>query len=248
MADAMAKGRWLALATLFIASIAFAAFVLPYSNPRPPRITVERIGPSFNASDGTKRVGTSSRPSKPVKQKEKVPGPGDCRHHNSLAYGPNGHLYWVGISSDEGYWIHYQGCGPLTFDPRPDSNSEMAIDVEVSPSMPRVGQVVSFHIDARDIDARISSQCSVASYGENIGGPACLTSVDEREAIYGIWKPPPAAPPDRHEFEFRFAYRESGAYTATFDIYSGSGYKPICGFPNPFSDIMRVTVALVVVP
>ena len=178
---------------------------------------------------------------------KRIPEPGDCVHDN-LEYAPSGSLETYSTSSEESYWWQHEACGPLRFEPAAKPNSEMTLKVHVSPPMPRVGQVVIFRIDASDLDARISRRCPTVSYGKNIGGQSCGISVDRCDPIYGTWKLPAPAPADRHRFEFRYTYREAGAYTATFDIHSGGGYIPFCGFPNPFSDIVRATVEFVVVP
>ena len=243
----MAKRSWLALPCAFLASFAFAAFALPYSNPHPPLITVVRIGPDFNVSGGDNSPGSGSRPSQPVKLEERVPGPTDCFHDN-LTYGPTGSLSTYSTSAEEGYWRLHEACGPFRFEPDPEPNRVMTLNVNVTPAMPHVGEAVTFRIDASDQDAQISRQCPTVSYGKNIGGQACGISQNQCEAYYGTWKPPDPALEDRYLFEFRYAYLEPGAYTATFDIHSGSGYKPLCGFQNPFSDIVRAAVELVVLP
>jgi hypothetical protein len=124
----------------------------------------------------------------------------------------------------------------------------MTLEIEVTPPMPRVGHVVTFRINAKDEDAQISRNCPTVSYGKNVGGPACGISLNQCPVVYGTWNRLAPAPLDRHEFVFRIAYRDPGPYTATFEIYSGGGYKPFCGFPNPYSDIVLATVELVIIP
>ncbi len=98
-----------------------------------------------------------------------------------------------------------------------------------------------FRISAHDSDAPVNRICYEISYGEGIGGPVCGTSVDQCQVFYGTWKPP--APADsQHEFEFAHTYEKPGKYTAHFTIRSGSGYMPVCGVPNPYSDIVTATV------
>ena len=244
-----ASKRWIApITATFLIAVAVAAFVLPYAHPRPPSITVRRIGPDFNVLLDDTTGGTKSMPTPPGKQQpnKRIPGPGDCI--GSVEYGPPGFLTTSSASSEALGWVHDEACGPLRFEPSPEPNREMRLDIEVTPSMPRAGQVVTFRINAVDKDAQISRNCPAVSYGANVGGPQCGISLDHCPVFYGTWNRLTPAPSDRHEFEFRNTYRDPGAYTATFEIYSGSGYKPFCGFPNPYSDIVLATVELVVIP
>lgn len=243
---ARSKRRIAAIVVTFLVSIGLATFALPYSHPHPPSITVRRIGPHFgDAGKAPTKGEANSFPTPPVSQQPVALGPRDCRHTVTHI---SGGAYSTGESSDAQFWANDPSCGPLRFTPSPDPNREMTLDVKVSPSMPRVGQNVTFRITAEDPDARISERCPTVSYGENLGGQHCGISLNQCPVFYGTWNPPAPGAPDRNEFEFRIVYREPGPHTAVFDIHSGSGYKPFCGFPNPYSDIVRATVKLVVVP
>ncbi|MGH8512588.1 MAG: hypothetical protein ACREV8_01295 [Gammaproteobacteria bacterium] len=171
--------------------------------------------------------------------------PQDCTHTVTHV---SGGAYSDGESSDAQFSAHDPACGLLRFTPSPYPNQQMTLDVEVTPPIPRVGQQVTFRITAEDPDARVDRRCPTVSFGENLGGQHCGISLNECPVFFGTWNPPPPSAPDRQEFEFRIVYREPGPYTASFDIHSGSGYKPFCGFANPYSDIVRAMVKLVVLP
>ncbi|MDQ3978585.1 MAG: hypothetical protein M3314_03410 [Actinomycetota bacterium] len=108
---------------------------------------------------------------------------------------------------------HDPACGPFYFEPSPDPDQSMTVEVTVSPSTVKVGQEVVFHVVRRDADGVFGGRLAtnfgdVQSHGD-FGTEPC-----DR---FGPWDPPPKNPSVATVTEeIRHSYYAAGTFTATF--------------------------------
>ena len=130
-------------------------------------------------------------------------------------------------------------CGELRWDPPPPSNGPMTVSVTFSPSHPRAGEVVTFHVVAEDPDGRIWSD----SYDFGDGTALGVRSHPDCSGAYGPWTPP-SPTPGRLDKTYQHAYSAAGSFTATFRYRS---WGP-CPDPAIYGNEGQVVVPLVVSP
>lgn len=119
-----------------------------------------------------------------------------------------------------------QACGEFIPDPQPDENQPIAITIAVTPAKPKVGEVVTFAVEANDPDAQIDRDCVGGNYGDQFSDPKTC-SAPVCLAQYGKWSPPPKRP-DQVQFTFQHIYSSPGKYEVSYPFVSYRG----CG--NPF--------------
>lgn len=113
-------------------------------------------------------------------------------------------------------------CGEFRWDPQP-TNNPMTVVVRASTTNPRVGELVTFDVEATD-DTRFvpaPQNCRIhQQYGdEGFGWGGCDYGCDIPPQ-YGPWDPP-AATEGRVVDRFTHTYERPGSYVATFDYESG---------------------------
>jgi inhibitor of cysteine peptidase len=122
-------------------------------------------------------------------------------------------------------------CGPFRWEPQPLPNRPMRVDVQVAPSHPRPGDVVTFTVVASDADAP----------GQGIG----LVSQDfgdgHKQALvidpgpcdwFGPWTPP-APQAGQRIATYTHTYPSAGSFVARFTANSGSpDGSPVCQDPT----------------
>ena len=119
-------------------------------------------------------------------------------------------------------------CGPFRWDPPPGPNSPLTVQVTYSPSSPKAGETVTFHVVVDDPDAKINRVCNYnAVYGDGSVQPGCGSSA-LCAAVYGPWTPP-ARVADHYGTDFQHTYATAGTYTASFSFQSTS----FC-YPDPY--------------
>ncbi len=119
-------------------------------------------------------------------------------------------------------------CGQFYWDPLPEPDQALTVQVTFSPAAPRAGQTVIFHVVAEDPDAAVLEKFGQArDWGDGTGDVTPSTHGD-CFALYGPWTPPPRNG-SRHEATFEHVYDKPGTYTAVFSFESQSfcaGYDP----------------------
>lgn len=121
-------------------------------------------------------------------------------------------------------------CGDFYWDPPPAPNQPVTVTVTVSPSNPRVGDTVTFHVVAEDpdwallrpmwVDDGEDRHCDVThEFGDEPTRKRCWVPGCAAPARHGPWTPPDPRP-DRHEVTLTHAYRAAGTYRASFPATS----------------------------
>lgn len=111
-------------------------------------------------------------------------------------------------------------CGPFYFDPDPEPDRPLTVEVTVSPPRPRVGEEVVFTIVLSDPDG-VFSYLNDTSFGDVVSHVDFLAMPCER---FGPWDPPQRDPEQSVKVvELRHSYLEPGDYTARFQF--GPGYQ-----------------------
>lgn len=115
-----------------------------------------------------------------------------------------------------------QACGPYYWDPAPDGNQPLVVEVAVEPPSPTPGETVTFTVTVEDPDARIQRDCNYkVSYGDG-RDPSTCASLPACLPRYGAWTPPERQP-DSYRTTFVHVYEAAGDYTARFTFVSSSG-------------------------
>ena len=111
---------------------------------------------------------------------------------------------------------HDPACGPFYFDPPPDPDQPMTVEVIPSVSTVRVGEPMSFHIIRRDADG-VSAAVPSTEFGD-IGAIVDPTVIPCDR--FGPWDPPPKnVTPVVVTDDVSHTYILSGVLTATFGFY-----------------------------
>lgn len=114
-----------------------------------------------------------------------------------------------------------EACGPSYWDPPPDRNQPLLVEVTFTPTQPQPGDEVTFRVTVSDPDATIERQCNVGvAYGDDSPLDGCYSSASCLPR-YGAWTPPEPVP-DRHETSFTHRYDDVGDFTAVFTFESRS--------------------------
>lgn len=129
-------------------------------------------------------------------------------------------------------------CGPFRWDPLPEANRPMDVNVSFSPKNPRLGEEVTFNVTGRDPDLEIDKGCVTGAFGDGIVVPATCAYYACLQR-FGVWSPPPKRP-DAFDGSFRHAYATPGTYRVVFGIRS----KPDCG--NPYASSGSATTTVIV--
>jgi hypothetical protein len=133
-------------------------------------------------------------------------------------------------------------CGEFRWDPEPDDNEPLTIEVEYSPKTPRAGDTVTFEVVATDDGGTPVRRTTLFGDGSQVEpkGDAC----PDQEKRYGPWTPPD---PDHQDNEdtFRHTYERSGNFEAIFrystDRCDQRGY-------NPYGSETRIEIKIDVEP
>ncbi len=119
-------------------------------------------------------------------------------------------------------------CGSFYWDPQPDRNGPLTVEITFSPRSPRVGEQIVLKIRVRDDTG--PAYASRGVYGEHAfsAGPSCGGPAER----YGPWAPPTKVPFDKTGY-YKASYDKSGRYTVSFTYDSGQcnykGYDPYAG-------------------
>lgn len=128
---------------------------------------------------------------------------------------------------------HDPVCGPFVFDPSPDPDRPMTVEVTVSPPTVRLGQEVVFHIVRRDADG-VSNGLISFDFGDGgTHGDPILKACDR----FGPWDPPPknqtpavVTEDVRHTYIFADTFSPTFAYgpppPSCTDSRTGRGDEP----------------------
>ena len=116
-------------------------------------------------------------------------------------------------------------CGTFRWDPAPQPNEDLAVQIDVDPSSPRVGEKVTFTVTAQDDHAEpVALEGEYGDNGFNIS-PSCLAQKER----YGPWTPPAKAPRTVTR-TYEGTFDEPGKHTVSFtfstDTCNGQGYNP----------------------
>jgi hypothetical protein len=120
-------------------------------------------------------------------------------------------------------------CGTFRWDPEPQPNEDLAVQIDVEPSSPRVGEDVTFTVTARDDHGH-----PVDIRGEYAGRAfANETSCAAQRQRYGPWTPPVKSP-KTVSHTWVGTYDEAGKHTATFTFSTDH-----CNDPpyNPYGSV-----------
>lgn len=108
---------------------------------------------------------------------------------------------------------HDPACGPFYFDPPPDPDQPMTVEVTASATTVRVGEPMSFHVVRRDPDG-VSGERLAQSFGDVMSHRDYTVPDCDR---FGKWDPPPK---DRSVTEVTeeipHTYLDAGVFTPTF--------------------------------
>lgn len=143
-----------------------------------------------------------------------------------------------------------QSCGPFRWDPSPDNNQAVTVQVTTLPSQPHPGDQVTFTVRSNDPDDQINAndQCRTSdSFGDgttNPPQPSCPHCPNPNR--YGPWTPPARNGGQRNE-TVTHTYQLAGQYTATFRRVSGD---PCPDQTDPYASegTASVTVNVLVAP
>lgn len=129
-------------------------------------------------------------------------------------------------------------CGPFYWDPPPDANQPLVVDITYKPESPKVGEEVTFYIVATDLDAEVSACSSYTLDGST--GSGCQIVSEPCLPRYGPWTP--VKRPGRYETELRYTYQEPGTYTASYSTISNDGG----GCDDPYASRGEARIKIVV--
>lgn len=118
-------------------------------------------------------------------------------------------------------------CGPFRWDPQPVPNRPMRVDVEVAPSNPRPGDVVTFTVVASDPDAPgLGTGLASQDFGD--GHKQALVVDPGPCDWFGPWTPPLPQTGQRIT-TYAHTYPSAGTFVARFTTNSGSpDGGPLC--------------------
>ncbi len=132
-------------------------------------------------------------------------------------------------------------CGPFYWEPPPEPNLPLTVQVTSSPAEPRAGETVTFHVVAEDPDATIDKEHNQQrEWGDGTSDPSSSTHGD-CAPLHGPWTPPTRTR-SRHEATFEHVYSEPGTYTARFSFQSSS----FCVGVDPYGSEGEGTVIVMV--
>jgi hypothetical protein len=116
-------------------------------------------------------------------------------------------------------------CGPFRWDPDPGPNAPLTVTVTPASQNAPAGQEVTFHIVAKDPDAKIDRGCFVIEFGDDDKHPTCPSPTCQTP--YGPWTPP-AKVADQVEVDIKHVYTTARQepYTANFQYRSMSFCSP----------------------
>jgi hypothetical protein len=138
-------------------------------------------------------------------------------------------------------------CGPFRWDPRPDNNQPLTVQVSSFPSQPHPGEPVTFTIHSSDPDDQINTtdQCrTIDSFGDGTSNPpqpSCPHCPNPNR--YGPWTPP-AKNGGQHSETVTHTYQAGGQYTATFRRVSGD---PCPDETDPYASEGAASVTVTVI-
>ena len=106
-------------------------------------------------------------------------------------------------------------CGPFFWDPPPEPNQPLTMEIAVYPHRPRVGDTVTFVVTVSDPDAPVYSQPHSVDFGNGQAITVTDSCAVAGDPPYGAWTPPD---PFYGEGEDRYvtSYKEPGTYTVRF--------------------------------
>ncbi len=134
-------------------------------------------------------------------------------------------------------------CGPFTWDPAPDANQPLTVNVTYAPASPRAGEEVTFTVVVEDPDARVMRNLNTRrDYGDGVVDEAPPSPASCGQA-FGPWTPPDKMP-DRFVTTFRHVYKRAGTYTASYSFESTSG----CVGGDPYGSGATGSVTVNVAP
>ena len=142
---------------------------------------------------------------------------------------------------------HDPACGPFYFDPPPDPDQPMTVEVIPSVSTVRVGEPMSFHIIRRDADGvsdglrsyDVGDDSLIAMYGRGL----C-----DR---YGPQDPPPKGlTPTVVTDDFPHTYTRAGTFTVKFTYQEGGACQDsrTGGWDRPYASSGEGSVVMTVLP
>jgi inhibitor of cysteine peptidase len=122
-------------------------------------------------------------------------------------------------------------CGPFRWDPQPLPNQPMRVDVRVTPSNPRPGDVVTFTVVSFDPDAP-GQGIGLISQDFGDGHNQALVVDPGPCDWFGPWTPP-APQAGRQIATYTHTYPSAGTFVARFTANSGSpDGSPLCQDPT----------------
>jgi hypothetical protein len=129
-------------------------------------------------------------------------------------------------------------CGEFRWDPSPQPNDPMDIEIVVSPEAPSVGEAVTFVIHVRDDASGRRPIWIRKTYGDGITAVTHLSGTTVCRERYGPWTPPQKGQYDITE-RFEHKYRTAGRYTAEFEYSTSAG-----SCYDPYASVGRKSVTV----
>jgi hypothetical protein len=139
-------------------------------------------------------------------------------------------------------------CGPFRWDPEPAANQPLTADVTYTPTNPKVGDEVTFTVQAVDPDASpVSDHCDFAGsepavqFGEKGYVAGCPLALCTPSDQYGAWTPPKPVRTEK-SFVYRHTYMAGGNFDMTAQLFSGPGGCSNYPYGNNARVLAKVTV------
>ena len=120
-------------------------------------------------------------------------------------------------------------CGPFYWVPGPPADQPLTVQVTFTPSAPKAGDTVTFHVVADDPDG-IGLSGSICDQSARFGEPdevvpACHGDYICSDTPYGPWTAPPSRPAHQ-DSTVQHVYSSGGTYKATFFFRSHGSICP----------------------
>lgn len=237
------RSRRLAVATIGTAVVVLiggaSAYLATRSEPTPTRVFGEATTPSTTEAETTTTTVAPSTTAEPATSTTATTEP--ARSTTSTPRVTTTTALVCRNSYDA-------RCGPFRWDPDPGPNQPSTAQIDLTPTNPRVGDVVALRVTFTNPDGPAGSIYTVFDYGDGLTttlhadppGPPydCKTP-------YGPWTPPRR---EAQTVSFDWpghSYKAAGTYTLT--VTGNGGWDP-CPPENPYRDSKSASTTITVRP
>jgi len=140
-------------------------------------------------------------------------------------------------------------CGLFRWDPAPGPNAPSTGEITYTPTHPRVGDLVTFHITFTNPDGPADGCETTTDYGDGmVSNSSCsvLAPPGGCKTPYGPWTPP-AKKADTVSFDSpAYPYKAAGTYTVA--VKGDAGLDPCDQPTNPYRDSKTATSTVTISP